>query len=99
MSNLYSRYRVEIDYENAGRHFWETVSMCAAYNGSQHHELSVKLATLGIQNASDTDSLIFSLTLTASELRELRSMPYWHVGPNYAPHPLLVFPIGSDDNV
>jgi hypothetical protein len=81
-------YRVEIDYENAACKFWDSVSQRSKYKAYKYHELSVKLSALGWQ----TDHIV----LTACEILQLRSMPFWHDGPSYAEHPVLIFEIGND---
>jgi hypothetical protein len=83
-------YRVEIDYENAACKFWKSVSQRSKSKAYKYHALCVKLYTLGWQDAS--------IVLTACEILELRSMPFWHDRPTYAAHPVLIYEIG-DDNV
>lgn len=99
MSDLTPRYRVMIDHENNGISFWHSVSKHTSFNASKYHDLSVKLSGMVWHTASDDDSVISSLILTQSEITLLCSMPYWNYGPSYARNPLLVIPIGSDDNV
>jgi hypothetical protein len=83
-----SLYRVEIDYENVACKFWDSVSQRSKFKAYKYHELSVKLSTLGWQNAS--------IVLTECEILQLRSMSFWCDGPTYAEHPVLIFEIGKE---
>lgn len=92
-----SLYRVEIDFENPGIKFWDSVSQRSKYKAYKYHALYVKLSTLGWQNASDAATYIDHITLTACEILQLRSMPFWNDGPSNAEHPVLIFEIGNDN--
>jgi hypothetical protein len=84
-----SLYRVEIDFENPACKFWDSVSQRSTHKAYKYHALCVKLYTLGLQDAS--------IVLTACEILQLRSMPFWHDGPSYAEHPVLIFEIGNNN--
>ncbi len=74
--------RLAIDFENPTRAWWE--------NGGQ--ELWESLS-----EGFDDSSVVLDESVAASWLAEAERVDGWGDGPDYAPHPITVSPVESDE--
>ena len=74
--------RLAVDYEFPSRTWWET-------GGQELWE--------AVADGSDVSAVVLDGDLAASWLARASRLPGWEDGPEYAPHPISMSPIGDDD--
>ena len=75
--------RLSVDFECPAREWWEQ-------GGQELWD--------GIAEGFDGSSVALDESLAESWLAEARKLPGWDNGPDYAPHPVAVSPIGDDED-
>ena len=74
--------RLEVDYENPSSEWWES-------GGRDLWE--------GVAESADASGIGVEESIADSWLQQAASVPGWHDGPEYAPHPIAKAAINEDE--
>jgi hypothetical protein len=76
--------RLGVDFENAAREWWDG-------GGRELWE--------SIAEAADASSIVVDEAIARSWIAQASTLPGWHGGPEFAPHPIRLIDLDPDEEV